>query len=59
MGDTELKEAVLKVIRENPEWVLDALGPKFEGAVREVVMKMVQGKSLLELLATGPNPQTP
>jgi len=27
MSDAEIKEAVLKVIRENPECVIEALGP--------------------------------
>jgi hypothetical protein len=34
MSDTEIKEAVLKVIRENPECVIEALGKDFGKATR-------------------------
>ena len=42
MSETELTEAVLTAIRENPEAVIKALGP--------TVSKMLEGKSLVELL---------
>lgn len=52
MSETELTEAVLTVIRENPEAVIKALATKFDKAVMNTINEKIKGASLVELLAT-------